>query len=162
MEKFVQVIHNNGGMVNKFTGDGFLAVFGVPLAQNPTQTANQALNSAAALQHTLLELNQQLLAENRPAMKLRVGLHSGEVITGSMGSSERMEYAVIGDVVNVSSRLESLNKERQINLCRVLLSKETLNLLTNPEHWQFNCWGSFPLKGRDQSVEVYELTGLNN
>ncbi|WP_353079392.1 adenylate/guanylate cyclase domain-containing protein, partial [Synechococcus lacustris] len=162
MEKFVQVIHNNGGMVNKFTGDGFLAVFGVPLAQNPTQTANQALDSAAALQRTLLELNQQLLAENRPAMKLRVGLHSGEVITGSMGSSDRMEYAVIGDVVNVSSRLESLNKERQVNLCRVLLSKETLNLLTNPEQWQFNCWGSFPLKGRDQSVEVYELTGINN
>ena len=162
MEKFVQVIHNNGGMVNKFTGDGFLAVFGVPLAQNPTLTANQALDSAAALQHTLLELNQQLLAENRPAMKLRVGLHSGEVITGSMGSSDRMEYAVIGDVVNVSSRLESLNKERQVNLCRVLLSKETLNLLTNPEQWQFNCWGSFPLKGREQSVEVYELTGFNN
>ncbi|PSI00187.1 hypothetical protein C7K08_14510 [Synechococcus lacustris str. Tous] len=162
MEKFVQVIHNNGGMVNKFTGDGFLAVFGVPLAQNPTLTANQALDSAAALQRTLLELNQQLLAENRPAMKLRVGLHSGEVITGSMGSSDRMEYAVIGDVVNVSSRLESLNKERQVNLCRVLLSKETLNLLTNPEQWQFNCWGSFPLKGREQSVEVYELTGINN
>ena len=162
MEKFVQVIHNNGGMVNKFTGDGFLAVFGVPLAQNPTLTANQALDSAAALQHTLLELNQQLLAENRPAMKLRVGLHSGEVITGSMGSSDRMEYAVIGDVVNVSSRLESLNKERQVNLCRVLLSKDTLNLLTNPEQWQFNCWGSFPLKGREQSVEVYELTGFNN
>ncbi|NBO29315.1 MAG: adenylate/guanylate cyclase domain-containing protein [Synechococcaceae bacterium WB8_1A_041] len=162
MEKFVEVIHNNGGMVNKFTGDGFLAVFGVPLAQNPTLTANQALNSAAALQRTLLELNQQLQAENRPVMKLRVGLHSGEVITGSMGSSERMEYAVIGDVVNVSSRLESLHKERQFNFCRVLLSKETLNLLTNPEQWQFNCWGNFPLKGREQSVEVYELTGLNN
>ena len=73
-----------------------------------------------------------------------------------------MEYAVIGDVVNVSSRLESLNKERQVNLCRVLLSKDTLHLLTNPELWQFNYWGSFPLKGRDQSVEVYELTGLNN
>ena len=162
MEKFVQVIHNNGGMINKFTGDGFLAVFGAPIDQDPKHTANQALKSAASLQHTLLLLNEQLLAEKRPEMKLRIGLHSGSVITGSMGCSERMEYAIIGDVVNVSSRLESLHKERQINICRVLLSKETLNLLTNPEQWQFNCWGSFPLKGRDQSVEVYELTGLNN
>jgi adenylate cyclase len=153
----LEVIHRHGGMINKFTGDGFLAVFGVPLLQDPRQTATQAMRTAAALQTTVVQLNQQLAQNQQPALHLRLGLHSGEVITGSMGSSERMEYAVIGDVVNVSARLESLHKERMDGLCRVLLSQETLQLLNDPEQWQFLSWGSFPLKGRDQTVEVYEL-----
>jgi adenylate cyclase len=157
MAQFLEVIHRHGGMINKFTGDGFLAVFGVPLLQDPRQTATQAMRAAAALQTTVVQLNQQLAQNQQPALLLRLGLHSGEVITGSMGSSERMEYAVIGDVVNVSARLESLHKERMDGLCRVLLSQETLQLLNDPEQWQFLSWGSFPLKGRDQTVEVYEL-----
>jgi adenylate cyclase len=157
MELFVPVIQRHGGMVNKFTGDGFLAVFGVPLAQDPRNTASQALSSAAELQTVVADLNQQLKEQKLPILKLRVGLHSGEVITGSMGSSDRMEYAVIGDVVNVSSRLESLEKGRMDGLCRVLLSQELLNLLHEPQRWQLQHWGSYPLKGRDQLVQVYEL-----
>jgi adenylate cyclase len=157
MELFVPVIQRHGGMVNKFTGDGFLAVFGVPLAQDPRNTASQALSSAAELQTVVADLNQQLKEQKLPILKLRVGLHSGEVITGSMGSSDRMEYAVIGDVVNVSSRLESLEKGRMDGLCRVLLSQELLNLLHEPQRWQLQPWGSYPLKGRDQLVQVYEL-----
>ncbi|MCP9808173.1 CHASE2 domain-containing protein [Cyanobium sp. HWJ4-Hawea] len=157
MTQFLEVIHRHGGMINKFTGDGFLAVFGVPLLQDSRQTATQAMRTAAELQVKVLQLNQQLAQNQQPPLHLRLGLHSGEVITGSMGSSERMEYTVIGDVVNVSARLEALHKERMNNLCRVLLSAETLQLLNNPEQWQFLSWGAFPLKGRDQTIEVYEL-----
>jgi adenylate cyclase len=73
-----------------------------------------------------------------------------------MGSSERMEYAVIGDVVNVSSRLESLEKQRMDSDCRVLVSGSTLELVDG-QPWQLSNWGHFPLKGRDQTVDVYEL-----
>ena len=156
MELFVPLIHSHGGMVNKFTGDGFLAVFGVPLAQNPRKTATNALATGKALQGAVASLKKQLQAEQGPIMRLRVGIHSGEVITGSMGSSERMEYAVIGDVVNVSSRLESLEKQRMDSDCRVLVSGSTLELVDG-QPWQLSNWGHFPLKGRDQTVDVYEL-----
>ena len=161
MELFVPLIHRHGGMVNKFTGDGFLAVFGVPVAQDPRQTATNAIATGQALQGAVAELKKELLAEQRPIMRLRVGIHSGEVITGSMGSSERMEYAVIGDVVNVSARLESLEKERMDSDCRVLVSETTLELV-EAKDWPLNNWGDFPLKGRDQTVNVYELIANDN
>jgi len=161
MELFVPLIHRHGGMVNKFTGDGFLAVFGVPVAQDPRQTATNAIATGQALQGAVAELKKELLAEQRPILRLRVGIHSGEVITGSMGSSERMEYAVIGDVVNVSARLESLEKERMDSDCRVLVSETTLELV-EAKDWPLNNWGDFPLKGRDQTVNVYELIANEN
>jgi len=161
MELFVPLIHSHGGMVNKFTGDGFLAVFGVPVAQDPHQTAANAIATGRALQGAVTDLRQQLQAEKRPTLRLRVGIHSGEVITGSMGSCERMEYAVIGDVVNVSARLESLEKQRMDSDCRVLVSETTLELV-DAKDWPLSNWGHYPLKGRDQTVNVYELIADGN
>jgi len=157
MERFVTAVIASGGMVNKFTGDGFLAVFGVPIPQSPAQSASQAIHCAACLQQVVQELEETLQQQGSPALKLRVGLHSGEVIAGSMGSSERMEFAVIGDVVNVCARLEALEKERMPSSCRVLLSDQTKELL--PEEQQVNLlsWGLMPVKGRNQPVAVYEL-----
>ena len=74
-----------------------------------------------------------------------------------MGSSERMEFAVIGDVVNVCARLEALEKERMPSNCRVLLSSETMDLLPMAERKNLLSWGLMPVKGRNQPVGVYEL-----
>ena len=144
-------------MVNKFTGDGFLAVFGVPVPQEPTKSASQAIHCAACLQDVVQELAETLRQQGSPELKLRVGLHSGEVIAGSMGSSERMEFAVIGDVVNVCARLEALEKERMPSSCRVLLSNQTKELLPQAQQVKLLSWGVLPVKGRSQPVAVYEL-----
>ncbi|MFM7759013.1 MAG: CHASE2 domain-containing protein, partial [Crocinitomicaceae bacterium] len=122
MARMVPAVTRRGGMVNKFTGDGMLAVFGAPISHSASEDARQALAAALEIQQALEELNLSLVAEGLPLMRMRIGVHSGQVLAGSMGSSERLEYAVIGDAVNCASRLESAEKERQTNTCRVLVS----------------------------------------
>jgi hypothetical protein len=92
-------------------------------------------------------------------MELRIGIHSGAVLAGSMGSSERLEYAVIGDAVNCASRLESIDKERQNNLCRVLVSSSTLDLLPTGLALEWLDWGELNVKGRAEPLRIWELRG---
>ena len=122
----VPAITCHGGMVNKFTGDGFLGVFGAPISPGP-------------------------------------------VLAGSMGSSERLEYAVIGDTVNCASRLESLDKQHHNGVVRVLVSSSTRALLlenanADQRQWcarlQWQAWGTLPVKGRSEPLEIWELRGI--
>ncbi len=154
----VQAVTNRGGMVNKFTGDGMLAVFGAPLSNGADVDAANAVDAALAIQHQIADLNRSLIEEGQPAMRIRIGIHSGMVITGSLGSSERLEYAVIGDTVNCASRLESLQKERHEGVVRVLLSSETQALLNElPPQVHSETWGAMRVKGRQDPLEVIEL-----
>ena len=155
----VPAVTRRGGMVNKFTGDGMLAVFGVPVRQDPTAEAAAALEAAREIQAGLERLNAELLQEGAPEMRVRAGIHSGEALVGSMGSADRIEYAVIGDTVNCASRLESLDKQRHQGVMRVLLSSNTLDILdpTIREQLELESWGSVQVKGRDEPLEVSEL-----
>jgi adenylate cyclase len=159
MAHCVPAVTRRGGMVNKFTGDGMLAVFGAPLSQGPGADARAAIEASLEIRRGLRELNQELAAEGGPAMRMRIGIHSGSVLAGSRGSSERLEYAVIGDAVNCASRLESLEKHRHDNLLRVLVSSTTRELLeadldgTLP--WRD--WGAIQVKGRQEPLQVSEL-----
>jgi adenylate cyclase len=161
MAEFVPAITHRGGMVNKFTGDGLLAVFGAPLSHGSENDAKAAVEAALAIQNAVIGLNEQLSQEGSPAMLLRIGLHSGDVLAGSMGSSERIEYAVIGDTVNCAARLESVEKERQINLCRVLASSTTRELLKNDPKLDWKSWGSITLRGRKNPIDVWEINDIN-
>ena len=155
----VPAVTRRGGMVNKFTGDGMLAVFGVPVRQDPTAEAAAALEAAREIQAGLERLNAELLQEGAPEMRVRAGIHSGEALVGSMGSADRIEYAVIGDTVNCASRLESLDKQRHQGVMRVLLSSNTLDILdpTIRQQLELESWGSVQVKGRDEPLEVSEL-----
>jgi adenylate cyclase len=102
----VGTINEHGGIVNKFLGDGFLAIFGAPVS-----TGDDCGNAITAARRIICEL-ERLAAEGAlPPTKLGIALHSGLVIVGNIGSAERKEYTVIGDVVNVAFRIEALNKE---------------------------------------------------
>ena len=155
----VPAVTRRGGMVNKFTGDGMLAVFGVPVRQDPTAEAAAALEAAGEIQAGLEQLNAELLQEGAPEMRVRAGIHSGEALVGSMGSADRIEYAVIGDTVNCASRLESLDKQRHQGVMRVLLSSNTLDILDPKirQQLELESWGSVQVKGRDEPLEVSEL-----
>lgn len=154
----VEAVTKRGGMVNKFTGDGMLAVFGTPISSSARKDAAQALEAARAIQAEITELNQTLKRRGEAPLKLRIGIHSGMVLTGSLGSRERLEYAVIGDTVNCASRLESLNKERHQGFVRVLVSTETLGL-AGEDHKQHSTvdWGEVTVKGRQAPLRVVEL-----
>jgi adenylate cyclase len=102
----VRTINEHGGIVNKFLGDGFLAIFGAPLT-----TGSDCANAIAAARRIIGELEQLAAADTLPPTQIGVALHFGPAIVGNVGSAERKEYTVIGDVVNVAFRIEALNKE---------------------------------------------------
>ena len=152
-------VTERNGMVNKFTGDGMLAVFGVPLPGDPSTEAQAAIEAAFEIKKGLEALNEKLKAEGAPTMRVRMGIHSGEALVGSMGSTERVEYAVIGDTVNCASRLESFDKNRHEGALRVLLSSATLELLPIKfrESLNLDYWGPIQVKGRNKPLDVSEL-----
>ena len=155
----VQAVTDHGGMVNKFTGDGMLAVFGVPVPRQPGTEASEAISAAREIHAGLKRLNEELRREGNPAMRMRISLTSGEVLAGSIGSAERMEYAIIGDTVNCAARLESLSKDQHHSILRVLLCAQTLELLDGDvrRNLLVENWGMVQVKGRDQSLQVFEL-----
>lgn len=165
----VPAITQRGGMVNKFTGDGFMAVYGAPIGLGAAGDARAALQTAFQIQQGMTQLNAELEASGEPAIALRLGIHSGPALAGSMGSSERLEYAVIGDTVNCASRLESIEKERHDNLCRVLISDETRELLAQDSTAEETAWinrliwidwGYLNVKGREEPLRIWELRGI--
>ncbi|WP_114993822.1 CHASE2 domain-containing protein [Synechococcus sp. UW179A] len=154
----VDAVTSRGGIVNKFTGDGMLAVFGAPVSKGPTMDACHAVTAALAIQEQISKLNEDLAKEGQPALRMRIGIHSGPVLTGSLGSSNRLEYAVIGDTVNCASRLEGLEKDRHEGMVRILVSGETQCLLEAlPAHVTSTSWGTVLIKGRLEPLDVIEL-----
>jgi adenylate cyclase len=109
LERMTTVIMDNGGFVNKFEGDAIMAFWGAPLASS--DQAAKAMLAALRCQEELAALNEDFAARDLPRLGMRIGINSGEVIVGNIGSRQRFEYTVIGDAVNLASRLEGINKQ---------------------------------------------------
>jgi adenylate cyclase len=123
------------------------------------EITSHAIDAALAIAHRLELLNHELSAEQAPPMRVRIGIHAGPVIAGSMGSSTRLEYTVMGDTVNCASRLENLARVPSDKVCRTLLSRKTLEQCTHDDLiWR--SVGRLQVKGRQQDVDVLELTGI--
>ncbi|MDO8479474.1 MAG: adenylate/guanylate cyclase domain-containing protein [Candidatus Rokubacteria bacterium] len=141
------------GMVNDFIGDAILAVFGAPL--DDPEHARHAIESALAMGETLAGLNRRWQAEGLPPLRMGLGIHTGEVFAGNVGRAGKVKYAVVGDTVNLASRVEGLNKE----LGTTMLVTEAayraagLDLAVNDR-------GPISVKGREEPVRVYEVIGL--
>src|SRR6185437_12258574 len=101
----VEIVDRHHGVVNKFLGDGFLAMFGAPI-DDPAAAVN-AIAAGRAMLHAMADANRG----HAWPIRIGIGIHIGEAVTGTVGSPRRKEYTVIGDTVNLASRLESLNKE---------------------------------------------------
>jgi len=153
-----EVTHHNG-IVNKFTGDGLFAVFGVPIPSTDettiAQDARNAVNCAIAMSQKLSDLNHQWNAQGLGTFRMRIGICTGAVVVGSLGSKDRIEYGVIGDSVNTAARLEACLKERQPSDCRILISESTQQYLD--DRLTLEAWGAIQLNGKQQSVTVYRV-----
>ena len=147
------------GIVNKFTGDGVIAVFGVPTcrldSREVAEDAKATVECALAISDRLEEMNQNWQRLGLPVIQMRIGIFTGPVVAGSLGGKDRLEYGVIGDSVNIASRLESCEKHRQPTNCRILIGYETLVHL--PGRFEVESWGPLALKGKQQMVEVYRV-----
>ncbi|MEZ6048780.1 MAG: adenylate/guanylate cyclase domain-containing protein [Planctomycetaceae bacterium] len=111
LTEMVEIVESSGGMVNKFLGDGFMAIFG--LTPEPDRQQLDAVEAGQRMLERLHDLNLQLTQEQIVPLEIGIGLHTGPAIVGSIGSPRRMEFTVIGDTVNVASRVESLTKRLQ-------------------------------------------------
>ncbi len=146
----VDVLFRHQGTLDKFVGDMIMGLFGAPLAD--PRHADHAVAAALDMSAALDRLNAGWKAEGRPVLDIGIGINSGEMIAGNIGSSAIMSYTVIGDAVNLGSRLESLNKEFGT---RILISQATKDQLTIDVPTRLV--GEVTVKGRKQPVVVYEV-----
>ena len=144
----IEIVNRNQGIINKFLGDGFLAVFGAPLTSG--QDSRNALHAA----FDILEMVEKKIASGEiPDIRIGIGLHSGDVVAGNIGSRRRKEYTVIGDVVNVASRIEGMNKVYHSSL---LISETTLQDAPIFKAKAEDI-GDIPVKGREKPIRLYKL-----
>jgi adenylate cyclase len=157
-------VHRHHGIVNKFTGDGLFAVFGVPIPRTSeseiAQDAQNAVACALSMRQRLDELNQEWCDRGLNPVQMRVGICTGKAVVGSLGSKDRSEYGVIGDTVNIASRLESCAKERQSDGCRILVSESTEPYLR--DRFDLEPWGKMELAGKQQLVEVFRVSSFSS
>jgi adenylate cyclase len=149
LRAMVEVVEGeHGGMINKFLGDGFMAIFGAGVESGTH--ADDAVAAGQAMLRRLQSLNLSLAAQGEAPIAIGIGLNTGRAIVGSIGSPERMEFTVIGNAVNVASRIESLNKTLGTGL---LLSKATRDALKHP--LTLTALPPQPVKGVVEPVEVF-------
>ncbi|MEB3291745.1 MAG: adenylate/guanylate cyclase domain-containing protein [Synechococcales bacterium] len=162
MDAMTKVVFEHGAVVDKFIGDAVMAVFGVPIARTTpkevSEDAVSAVRCAIGMGKALEELNGQWAQQGKPEIKMRVGISTGTVVTGSLGGKQRMDYTAIGDTVNIAARLESFDKSIDGGICRILISDATYTLLK--DGFPAKAIGSVQLKGREQPTEVYQILSL--
>lgn len=151
-ESMVEAVFNFDGTLDKFIGDALMAVFGAPLPLDHHSWL--AVQSALEMRHRLAELNQMRLAAGESLIRVGIGISSGEVVSGNIGSQKRMDYTVIGDGVDVSSRLEGATK---IYGCDIILSESTYQLCAD-KIWVRHL-DRVRVKGKTKPIDIYELLG---
>jgi adenylate cyclase len=156
MQGVVKVIRDHGGVINKFVGDAALAFFGILPETRPFgQSAREAVSAALAMLDYLEEFNNKRLEQGEEPLRIGVGVNTGPVVAGTMGSAERLEYTVLGDTVNVSQRLSDLNKEYPAY--DVFLSADTHRGMGEELRARAVHIGETRVKGRVAPVDVYGL-----
>lgn len=148
-EEMVEVILRHGGILDKYIGDAMMALFGAPFSG--IDDADRAVAVANEWVRVLRLLNRRRAERGQPPMDMGVGISTGEVIVGSIGSTRRMEYTVIGDSVNLASRLEGATKQYGV---RILLSEHTVQDLHQPA--LLREIDRLRVKGKDHPVTVFE------
>ncbi len=149
-EQMSECIANEKGLVNKFIGDAILAVFGapIPLANH----AESAVRAAIEMRRQAKRLSEEFNLKGLPELKIGIGIHSGKVLAGNIGSLTRLEYTVIGDTVNIASRLEAYCKE----VGKDLLITENTKLLLG-DTFQAESIGNIQVRGRESQIAIYSL-----
>jgi adenylate cyclase len=151
-ETMVEAVFNHEGTLDKFIGDALMAVFGAPL---PLENhAWMAVRAALDMRRRLEKFNHHRRMANQPQIKIGIGISSGDVVSGNIGSHKRMDYTVIGDGVNLSSRLEGVTKEYG---CDIVLSEFTYNMCRD-RIWVREL-DQIRVKGKHEAVKIYELIG---
>jgi adenylate cyclase len=164
MEAMAQLVMDHGGVIDNYVGDSIKADFGVPLPRTTEaaigQDAVAAVNCALAMEKELKRLNASWQRQNLPTVEMRIGIFTGPVVGGSLGSAQRLKYTTIGDTVNIASRLESYDQELfdpdfAKGPCRILIGEQTLRYLNR--QFETKKVGEVVLKGKDEAVTIFRV-----
>lgn len=149
-EAMTAAVFRHRGMVNDFIGDAVMAIFGAPVPD--PEHALHAVRAALAMDGALRALNERWSAEGRPQLRMGIGVHTGVVFAGNVGGRDRVKYTIVGDAVNLASRVEGLNKD----LGTTMLITEATRAIVGDRAKARDC-GPVPVKGRNEPVRLYEL-----
>lgn len=152
LERFCHAVEQNGGVVDKFMGDALMAIFGAPIGHQ--QDSLRAVRTLLAIRDEMPAINR-VVASSGHQLEVRLGLHTGQVVAGNMGSANRMNYTVIGDGVNLAARLEALTRVYGVIS---LVSEDTRNSLGEAD--DLFVWREIDtvrVFGKQQAVRIYEV-----
>jgi class 3 adenylate cyclase/tetratricopeptide (TPR) repeat protein len=149
-EILIHKVHDYEGTVNEFTGDGIMALFGAPIALE--DAPQRAIRSAHAIHREMTRFNEKMKQEkaNIPQIKMRIGIHTGPVIVGTLGNDLRVEFKAVGDTVNLASRMEGLAESGS-----TYVSDETFKLTEGL--FRFEALGDYAVKGKEGRVKAYRV-----
>ena len=150
LTRMTDVIIANGGTIDKFMGDCIMAFWNAPLKN--VKHRELAVKSAIEMTEALTELNMHLQAEGLPVIKIGIGINTGEALVGNMGSNQRFDYSVIGDSVNLASRLESSSKTLGKT---IIIGEDTRHTIET--NFPFEYVDSITVKGKTEEVKVYSI-----
>ncbi len=148
MQSMQPIINQKGGFINQFVGDEIMAIF------HEAGHGDAAVDTAITMGQVLQEYNSTRVEKGKPEIKIGIGVNTGKVIWGTIGSESRMESAIIGDTVNLASRLQSLTKQYQVD---ILISDSTYHQLLNPSGICHRQVDTVQVKGKTEPVTVYEF-----
>jgi adenylate cyclase len=154
-EIMVGIIIRNGGVVDKFIGDAIMAVWGAP--SGTPEDPQKAINACLEMRKALVGFNEDRIAKGKEPIKVGMGLHAGDVISGTLGSSERMEFTVIGDNVNMAARIEASTKAFGTD---VLLSEQLANTVS--KEYVVKKAGGVEVKGKSEPLNLYTVHGYKH
>lgn len=146
----VDILFKHGGILDKYIGDAILAVFGAPF--NTGHDADQAVRAAIDMMTALKEFNWRRIIEKKQPINIGIGINTDDVLVGNIGSLKRMDYTVIGDGVNLASRLESATKYYGVD---ILISGFTLQELSG--YYRYRELDKIQVKGKTKPVAIYEI-----
>ena len=150
-----QAVSQNHGQVTELMGDGLLALFGA-LVTNPWQVQD-AVNGAIAMREALKKYNEELKSKALPELSFGIGIHQGEVLAGVMGNFELSKFAVVGDTINVASRVESLTRTHNVDLLITEVVKNRLD-----DRYTLQKMEPMPVKGKEKPIETYFVKGMKS
>ena len=152
MTLMVECVNQTQGVVDKYIGDAIMAVWGTPISKG--NDAENAINGALMMRTALRKFNQDRGGERKPIIKIGCGLNSGDVLAGQIGSNDRMEYTVIGDAVNLASRIEALNKPMGSD---ILISQGTADQVEGI--YDLVPMNKIKVKGKSEPQQIYAVLG---
>jgi len=151
----VDIILQNQGILDKFVGDEIMALYGTPVPL--TNSALSACKTALKMQDKLKELNQKWIREGKDPFNIGIGINTGKVIVGNLGSQQIFDYTAIGDSINLGARLESLTRQYE-TMNQIIISEFTLEKVKDMVDSKFIA--EVNVKGKTQSVKIYELLSI--